>query len=51
MRAPLTSVDENASWTISLKVFWPLPAGFVLKSPMYSAAPNGAPAVSSRKTV
>ena len=34
-----------------LKVFWPLPCALVLKSPMYSAAPNGAPACSSKKTV
>jgi hypothetical protein len=33
------------------KVFWPLPTSLVVKSPIYSAAPNGAPACSSRKTV
>ena len=32
-RWPLTSVDEKASWTISLNVLWALPCLFVVKSP------------------
>src|SRR5262249_37657942 len=50
-RLPLTSVDEKASVTIRLNVFWPFPRASVLKSPMYSAAPNGDGACSSRNTV
>src|SRR5215813_1855134 len=49
-RLPFTSVEENASWTIKVKVLWALPLTSVVKSPMYSAAPKGAPASSSRKT-
>src|SRR5207248_746350 len=46
VRTPSTSVDEKASWTMSLKVLRPFPRPLVLKSPIYSAAPNGAPAFS-----
>ena len=50
-RWPLTIVLENASSTIRWNSLSALPRASVVMSPMYSAAPNGAPAVSSRNTV
>ena len=50
-RLPSTSVLENASETMSLNVLCARPLRSEVKSPMYSAAPKGAPACSSRKTV
>lgn len=50
-RPPFPIVEEKASFTIRLKALCPLPCELVVTSPMYSAAPNGDPAYSSRKTV
>jgi len=50
-RSPLTIWLENASSMMALNVLSALPFLLVVMSPRYSAAPNGAPAVSSRKTV
>jgi hypothetical protein len=47
----LSSVLEKASSTMRLNLLYASPCALVVMSPMYSAAPKGAPACWSRKTV